>query len=247
MPLYRHLNVHGYWLVRDTKMSKTLGNVVDPMNIPEQFGMDVFRYFLLREMHFGSDASFTEEALISRANADLANDLGNLFSRVLSMAAKYHNALVPEPGALHNADEALRDLAAEAVRNFTVLFGDMRPDAALVALWELVRGLNKYVDSQAPWALAKAGQTGRLNTVMYRLLECMEKVACCLWPVMPDASAAMLRQLGREAGRDVPPLLDLPAEPERWGRLRPGQKLAAASNLFPRMEPPKSGTGKRES
>jgi methionyl-tRNA synthetase len=154
------------------------------------------------------------------------------------MAAKYHGSLVPAPGALEDEDKRLQSLAAEALRNFAVLFANMRPDAALAALWELVRGLNKYVDSQAPWALAKAGRAERLNTVMSCLLECMYKVACCLWPVMPDAASAMLRQLGLEADRDVPPLCDLLAEAERWGGIRAGQKLAAGSNLFPRMESP---------
>ena len=238
VPLYRHLNVHGYWLVRDTKMSKTLGNVVDPMNIPDQFGMDIFRYFLLREMHFGSDASFTEEALIVRSNADLSNDLGNLFSRVLSMAARWHGSATPAPGQMTEDDSLLQGLACEALRNFVTLFTNMRPAAALTSLWELVRGLNKYVDTQAPWALAKAGRQDRLDTVMYCLLECMYKVACCIWPVMPDTAATMLRQLGLNGERDVPPLRDLPAEADRWGRMQAGLPLAPESNLFPRMDVP---------
>jgi methionyl-tRNA synthetase len=189
-------------------------------------------------MHFGSDASFTDEAVIDRVNADLANDLGNLFSRVLSMAARYHGSRTPACGELEDADQTLRELAADAVRNFTGLFDAMRPSEALASLWELVRGLNKYVDSQAPWALAKAGSTDRLNTVMHCLLECMHKTACCLWPVMPDTAAAMLRQLGMESDRDTPPVRDLPEEARRWGFLRPGSTLAAGSNLFPRREKP---------
>ncbi len=238
LPLYRHLNVHGYWLVRDTKMSKSLGNVVDPMSLSGKYGLDVFRYFLLREMNFGSDASFTEDALITRANADLSNDLGNLFSRVLSMSAKFTGSKVPQPGPLSEADTALRQLAEDSVRNFVTLFEAMKPSAALASLWELVRGLNKYVDSQAPWALAKAGDTERLHTVVYCLAECMYKAACCVWPVIPESAAAMLRQLGQPAAGNTPPLTDISALPDSWGHLRPGTELAPASNLFPRLEPP---------
>jgi methionyl-tRNA synthetase len=237
VPLYRHLNVHGYWIAGDAKMSKSLGNVVDPMAVPEQYGMDAFRYFLLREMQFGADASFTEEALVGRFNADLANDLGNLFSRVLSMAARYHASRSPACGALEDADLALRDLAADAVGNFVCLFDAMQPAQALSSLWELVRALNRYVDSQAPWSLAKAGNAARLDTVMSCLLEGMYKTACCLWPIMPDTSAAMLGQLGMPGDRAVPPLPDLAQEARRWGAVRPGLTLAASSNLFPRREP----------
>jgi methionyl-tRNA synthetase len=236
VPLYRHLNVHGYWIAGDAKMSKSLGNVVDPMAVPEQYGMDAFRYFLLREMQFGADASFTEEALVGRFNADLANDLGNLFSRVLSMAARYHASRSPACGPLEEADLALRDLAADAVGNFVGLFDAMQPAQALSSLWELVRALNRYVDSQAPWSLAKAGNAARLDTVMYCLLEGMYKTACCLWPIMPDTAAAMLRQLGMPGDRAVPPLSDLAQEAQRWGAVRPGLTLAASSNLFPRRE-----------
>lgn len=133
---YNNLNVHGYWLVRDTKMSKSLGNVVSPLEMIDRYGLNAFRYFLLREMHFGSDASFSEEALVGRLNADLANDLGNLYSRVLSMTAKYFGGVVPAPGAYTEEDETLRALAAEAQRNFCNLFGRVRFSNALESLWD---------------------------------------------------------------------------------------------------------------
>lgn len=244
LPLYKHLNVHGYWLIRETKMSKSLGNVVEPAVVAEQYGLDAFRYFLLREMQFGSDASFSEEALITRINADLANDLGNLFSRVLSMNAKYFGSKVPESGVLTEADGELVELAENALTNYVQLFGNVRFSQALEALWELVRALNKYVDTQAPWTLFKQGEIVRLGTVLRLMLECMRKVALSLWPVMPGTSATLLEQLGQP----VPvserfgkaPKMDFSREKGMWSLLETGTAVASASNLFPRLDLPES-------
>ena len=235
VPLYRHLNVHGYWLVRDSKMSKSIGNVVNPLDVTAYFGLDSFRYFLLREMHFGSDASFTDEALLGRHNSDLANDLGNLFSRVLSMNAKYFESKIPTPGSYTAEDAAVRQLAGEAQRNFQDLFGNMRMSNALEALWELVRSLNKYVDSSAPWALFKNNDLERLGTVLHTLLTAMRKIAMHLWPIMPGTAEAMLEQLGCAFD---PATADLRAEAADWEGLEVGRAIAPSSNLFPRLELP---------
>jgi len=226
---YRHLNVHGYWLIKETKMSKSLGNVVKPLDMSWKYGLDTFRYFLLREMRFGNDASFSEDALVARRNSDLANDLGNLFNRVLSMCQKYFSGIVPTPTA---ADEDLKELAANSVDNFVRLFGTCNFSLALESLWELVRGLNKYVDSQAPWALFKDGRMERLADVMYGVLECLRKVAVCLVPVMPHAASEMLGQLGLSGS----PALH--GEAAAWGLLPSGGQLAASSTLFPRIDVP---------
>ena len=248
LPIYRHLNVHGYWLVKDTKMSKSLGNVVDPQVAANVFGLDAFRYFLMREMNFGSDASFSEEAIITRVNADLANDLGNLFSRVLSMNAKYFGGKVPAHGVPDEADEELNRLTDNACANYVQLFRQMRCSQALDCLWEPVRAMNKYVDVQAPWTLAKEGKTERLGAVLRTLLEAMYRVAALLWPVMPSSSAAMQEQLGHpldEKRFSAAKLDDLLVSRTH---LRTGEPIAAKSALFPRLEMPtkEEKTGKTE-
>ena len=192
----------------------------------------------MREMNFGSDASFSEEAIITRVNADLANDLGNLFSRVLSMNAKYFGGRVPPHGAPDEADDELSRLTDNACVNYVQMFRQMRCSQALDSLWESVRAMNKYVDVQAPWTLAREGKNERLGAVLRTLLEAMYRVAALLWPVMPSSSAAMQEQLGRPCEESRFSAARLDDLLKSRTHLRTGESIAVKSALFPRLEMP---------
>jgi len=232
---YQSLNVHGYWLVKDTKMSKSIGNVVEPLAMKDKYGLDAFRYFLLRDMVFGQDSSFSEEALVGRLNAELANDLGNLFNRTLAMTHKYFGGMIPRPDVEDILDAEIKSVGRDALKSFQENYSNFRFSRALEGLWELVRGLNKYIDETAPWTLFKEEKTGRLQTVIYVLLENMRKIALHLWPVMPESSELMLKQLGIFFD---PIKFSLPKELDVWGLIESGTEVAKTSNLFPRVELP---------
>ena len=239
---FQHLNVHGYWLVEDTKMSKSIGNVVEPLAMKDAYGLDAFRYFLLREMSFGQDSSFSEKALVGRLNADLANDLGNLFNRTLSMTHKYFGGIIPRPDVEDLVDAEIKKVGQNAMQAFQEFFGDFKFSRGLEGLWVLVRGLNKYIDATAPWTLHKEKNVGRLSTVIYVLLENMRKIAVHLWPVMPEASEKMLEQLGIIF---APEKVNLPKELDVWGLLESGAVVAKTSNLFPRVDLPEEDGPKK--
>jgi len=228
---YQHLNVHGYWNVSQGKMSKSLGNVVRPLELVDIYGLDAFRYFLLRDMVFGLDSEFSEPSLVARLNADLANDLGNLVSRSLTMAQKYFKGELPEPGPSHEPDKALKESALELVDVYEGLMRDMGLHKALMAVWEVIGKVNKYIDDMAPWVLAKS-DPDRLATVICHIFETLRIVAGLLWPFMPGSAEKLQGQLGLpKQGKDVT-LEDLRA----WGAERPVQAIRKAPPLFPRIE-----------
>lgn len=233
LPLYRRLHVHGYWNVDDTKMSKSIGNVVRPAQLVEEYGVDAFRYFTLREMSFGLDASFSRDAIIARTNSDLANDIGNLFSRSVTMLQKYTGGRVPEPQpaasdcSLQQAVEQMLQAYSEAMDNFQF-------HRALQAVWEVISHANKYIVTNEPWVLAKEpSQSKRLQTVLYNLAECLRLLTMVLRPVMPGAASKMARGLGLDADHVL--VASLP-EAGRWGMLPPGSQLPPVEALFPRVE-----------
>ncbi len=236
---YCHLNVHGYWVVDQGKMSKTVGNVVNPLTLKDKYGVDAFRYFLLREMVFGLDSNFSEEAFIQRINSDLANDLGNLVSRTLTMALKYGDGAVPEPQNVEDDDRVLAAALTKAVTEVHASFAELAPHKALLAIWEFINGANKYIVEREPWVLAKAkGEQAHLSRVLYNLLEALRAIAVLISPFMPDAAGKISEQLGipAEQREDFTSLAT-------WGGLAPGQRLHLDKALFPRVltaakEPP---------
>jgi methionyl-tRNA synthetase len=232
IPLYQHLNVHGYWIVSESKMSKSRGNIVKPLDLKDKYGLDAFRYFLLREMVFGLDSNFSEAALVGRINADLANDLGNLLSRTLAMVERFRGGIVPRSGGLEEKDIELKNLALKIVQDAEPLIAELGFHKLLISTWELINLANKYIDGVAPWALAKDPQKAeRLDTVLYQLLEVLRFVAVLISPFMPQTAEEIQSRMGISdpASQNLTSL-------KEWGGLKPGGQVRKGESLFPRIE-----------
>ncbi len=237
---YKRLHVHGYWNVDETKMSKSIGNVIRPADLIEAYGVDTVRYFLLRDMSFGLDSSFSDEAIIARRNSDLANDLGNLFSRALTMIHKYAGGVVPavDESTLVDEDRELIEAMEAMIALYARSMGNFEFHKGLQAVWEVIGRLNRYIVTNAPWELAAdPAQSGRLDTVLYYLAESLRILTLVLRPVMPDVVEKMAKSLGmsEEIAHAV---LDRDG---CWGGMQVGTKVDKGPQLFPRLDKKKSG------
>ncbi len=234
--IYNGLNVHGFWNVKGSKMSKSIGNVTDPNQVIKEYGVDAFRYFLMREMVFGLDANFTEETIVSRINSDLANDLGNVFSRILSMNHRYFN------GEVRGADsdiEKSKNLSLEAdgkkaIEQFKEAMLLCKYHKGVGAIWQFISAMNKYIDVNEPWSLAKDEKNiPILGTVLYNLIEGLRLVSCLIYPIMPSTSARMQKTLGIHPKDKSFFSLD---ETMSWGQIKKGSIIEKPEILFPRID-----------
>lgn len=236
LPLPGQVFGHGWLLFDQQKMSKSKGNVVDPNVLIDRYGSDAIRYFLLREVSFGQDGNFSEEALIERTNADLANDLGNLVYRTLTMLERYNGGVVPQPGEPGALEQELQGLAQRVATEARDQVARLELHAALATIWRFIGRANKYIDQAAPWVAFRRQEQDpaaaeRLHTILYHLAESLRVAALLVAPFIPATGGAIWRQLGIPQPLETQRFEDLV-----WGRIPPGTQTRRGEPLFPRIE-----------
>ncbi|MDA3935426.1 MAG: methionine--tRNA ligase [Actinomycetota bacterium] len=231
--LPKQVFAHGFLLTKGEKMSKSKGNAQTPASLVERFGVDAYRYYFLRDVNFGQDGSVSMESMVQRYNGDLANDWGNLCSRLFNMIGKYFDGVVPPmPTQLTDTDETLRAYAAVLPEKYEDAIQSLDFSGALESVWDLVKGTNYYIENEAPWGLAKAEETRpRLEAVLYNALEAVRIAALFCFPVMPNTSSDVWTRLGLG---DISAVKDIAADAQ-WGKLPAGNSVTTGDPLFPRI------------
>ena len=233
LPMPETVMAHGWWLIDAQKMSKSRGNVIRPLDLAGKYGVDAFRYFLVREMVLGQDSSFSEEAFVHRYNSELANDLGNLLNRTVVMAERYLDGMVPKVDVENRLLAPLQSQAQKTLDAVAQALDSLNPNGVLDAIWQLIRTANRFVEVQAPWHLARdPNKRSDLEGTIYGLLETMRHLAVLLFPVMPGKACEMWLQLGLKDALETVRLDDLKA----WGGFPEGTQVEAGSPVFPRIE-----------